>query len=165
MLGKFVIAYIDEILIYSPSLDIHVTHIRQVLSYLLKNQLYIKGEKCEFHVPEILFQGYIISQEDVATAKVAAVTEWPIPKTIKDLQYNFCRRFIWGFSSITTPSQPSSRGAPNAWLGTPNEAFTKLKTSFTTAPIHKYSDPSKPLLVEVDASESGVGAVLSQCFG
>lgn len=83
MLDKFVIAHISDILIYCVSLHIHVTHVRQVLSCLLENQLYIKGEKCEFPMPEILFLGYFISQEGVTMdeAKVAAVTEWRIPKT------------------------------------------------------------------------------------
>lgn len=62
MLGKFVIAYIGNILIYSPSPESHVTHVKRVLSCLLENQLYVKGEKCKFHVPIVSFLRYIISQ-------------------------------------------------------------------------------------------------------
>lgn len=84
MVGIFDIAYINGILVYSPSLDIHVTHVRQVLSCLLENQLYVKGEKCKFHVPEILFLGYFINQEgmDIEKAKVASLMSWPILKRI-----------------------------------------------------------------------------------
>lgn len=63
MLGKFIIANIDNILIYSSSLDSHMAYVKQILSCLLKNQLYVKGKKCEFNVPTISFLGYAISQE------------------------------------------------------------------------------------------------------
>lgn len=88
MLGKFVIAYIDDIVIYFPSLNIHVTHIRQALPCLLENQLYgEKGEKCEFDLSELFFLRYIINQEGVLMDEVmaAAVIEWPTLKTVKDL--------------------------------------------------------------------------------
>lgn len=66
MLGKFIITYIENVLIYSSFLESHVAHVKQVLSCFLKNQLYVKGEKCEFYVPTVSFLGYIISQEGVA---------------------------------------------------------------------------------------------------
>lgn len=109
-LGKFVIAYIDDFLIYPWSYDTHITNIRQVLPCLLKDQFYGNSEKCEFHVSITSFLGYIISPEGVAKddTKVAAVMNWLTPKTIKDLQHflgfaSFCSKFIQGFSSIANP--------------------------------------------------------------
>lgn len=79
-LCKFVIEYIDEILIYSHSLETHVAHVRKVLPCLLDNQQFVKGENCEVHVLEISFLGFIVSQESatVDEAKVTAVAEWPV---------------------------------------------------------------------------------------
>ncbi|KAI2667405.1 Transposon Tf2-8 polyprotein [Labeo rohita] len=131
-LHRFVIVYIDDILIYSRDLADHRQHIQPVLLKLREQSLYLKLEKCEFHRPSVQFLGYIISAEGVQMdqGKVHAIQEWPTPTTIKELQWflgfsNFYRRFIQGYSLITAP-------------------LTSL------------------LRVEVDASTSGVGAVLSQ---
>ncbi len=107
MLDHYVIVYIDDILVYSETLQEHVQHVRSVLQRLIKYQLYAKLEKCEFHTTSVAFLGYVISQEGVAMdeSKVHAVLNWPLPSTIKELQRflgfaNFYRRFIRGFSSI-----------------------------------------------------------------
>lgn len=83
MLGKFVIIYINDILIYSPSLESNATHVKRIMSCLLENQLYIKGEKCKLHIPTVSFLGYIISMfgRILNDSKVRAVTEWPTPRT------------------------------------------------------------------------------------
>ncbi|KAK3569596.1 hypothetical protein QTP86_002532 [Hemibagrus guttatus] len=101
ILGKWVIAYIDDILVYSTSLEEHVRHVRAVLSRLQQNHLYVKPEKCEFHWTTITFLGYVISRQGVEMdlTKVQAVTEWPNPTTVKELQRflgfaNFYRCFI-----------------------------------------------------------------------
>lgn len=111
MLGKFVIAYIDDILIYSPDTESQVKHIKTVLSKLLNNNLFVKAEKCECHVIQVSFLGYIISAQGITIDqdKVTAVMTWLTPSTVKELQCflgfsNFSRRFIRGFSSIITPS-------------------------------------------------------------
>ncbi len=96
LLSKYVVAYIDDILIYSKTEKEHITHVRTVLKRLLENQLYVKAEKCEFHVKQTFFLGYHISHEGVKMdeTKVKAVTEWPQPNTIKELQ-----RFL-GFANF-----------------------------------------------------------------
>ncbi|KAK3544936.1 hypothetical protein QTP86_029223 [Hemibagrus guttatus] len=103
--GKWVIAYIDDILVYSTSLEEHVRHVRAVLFRLQQNHLYAKPENCEFHRTTITFLGYVISRQGVEMhlTKVCAVTEWPNPTTIKELQQflafaNFYRHFIWNYS-------------------------------------------------------------------
>ncbi|KAL0151774.1 hypothetical protein M9458_052925, partial [Cirrhinus mrigala] len=110
MLNRWVIVYIDDILIYSRSYAEHIQHVRAVLQRLIKHQLYTKEEKCEFHQEKIAFLGYIISPEGVAMdeSKVNAVRNWPRPTTLKELQRflgfaNFYRRFIRGFSTVATP--------------------------------------------------------------
>ncbi len=110
MLDRWVIVYIDDILIYSDTQEEHVRHVQSVLKWLLQHQLYVKAEKCEFHQTNTSFLGYVISQDGVSMddKKVQAVLDWPQPQTVKELQRflgfaNFYRRFIRNFSSIASP--------------------------------------------------------------
>ncbi|KAL0153155.1 hypothetical protein M9458_051542, partial [Cirrhinus mrigala] len=173
-LNKFVIAYIDDFLIYSKSEAEHINHVRTVLSRLLENQLYVKAEKCEFHVNQTSFLGYHISHQGVKMdiAKVQAVTEWPQPTTIKELQRflgftNFYRRFIRNYSTVASPLTSLLKDKPHKlkWTEEANQAFISLKERFTSAPILKHPDPNLPFIIEVDASDWGIGAVLSQRHG
>ena len=104
--------------------------------------------------------------------KVNAVAQWSAPSSVKELQRflgfaNFYRRFIRNFSSIAAPLTSLLKGNPKKikWTEVAEQAFQALKVAFTTAPILKHPDPEQPFVVEVDASETGVGAVLSQRTG
>ncbi|KAK3549568.1 hypothetical protein QTP86_004972 [Hemibagrus guttatus] len=104
--------------------------------------------------------------------KVTAIKDWPIPTSVKELQRfmgfaNFYHRFIQGFSSITSPLTSLLRNKPKSlsWTPAATQAFDALKTAFTTAPLLAHPDPDLPFVVEVDASTTGVGAVLSQLQG
>ncbi|KAK3545455.1 hypothetical protein QTP70_007692 [Hemibagrus guttatus] len=110
MLHRFVVVYIDDILIYSPNLSDHVDHIKQVLHRLCHYHLYLKLDKCEFHQSTTQFLGYVISPEGIQMdcAKMEAIKSWPQPGTERDLQClqgfaNFYRRFISGYSDLTAP--------------------------------------------------------------
>ncbi|KAL0152509.1 hypothetical protein M9458_052232 [Cirrhinus mrigala] len=173
-INKFVIAYIDDILIYSKTETEHVAHVRAVLSRLLETQLYVKAEKCEFHVHQTSFLGYQVSHQGVKmdSTKVQAVTDWPQPSTIKELQRflgfaNFYRHFIRNYSTIASPLTSLLKNKPKklCWTEEASHAFNTLKTSFTSAPVLKHPDPDLPFVVEVDASDCGIGAVLSQRHG
>ncbi len=85
MLDRWVIVYIDDILIYSDTLEEHVRHVRSVLKHFIQYQLYAKAEKCEFHQTSTSFLGYAISQEGVAMdeRKDKVVLDWPLPHTVK----------------------------------------------------------------------------------
>ncbi|KAL0146514.1 hypothetical protein M9458_058145 [Cirrhinus mrigala] len=174
MLNRWVIIYIDDILIYSDSYSEHVQHVRAVLQRLIEHQLYAKEEKCEFHQERITFLGYVISPEGVAMdeSKVNAVRNWPRPKTLKELQRflgfsNFYRRFIRNFSTVAAPlsSMIKQGNTRLTWTPSAAQAYDDLRLRFTTAPILHHPDPNLPFLVEVDASSTGVGAVLSQRQG
>ncbi|KAL0195002.1 hypothetical protein M9458_008574, partial [Cirrhinus mrigala] len=174
MLNRYVIVYIDDILIFSNSLAEHVQHVRAVLQRLIQHQLYAKEEKCQFHQQNIAFLGYVISPEGVAMddSKVKAVREWPRPKTLKELQRflgfsNFYLRFIRNFSTVASPlTSMVKKGKTHlTWSTDAVQAFHELRHRFTTAPILRHPDPQLPFLVEVDASSTGVGAVLSQRQG
>uniref|UniRef100_A0A8C1V5B8 Gypsy retrotransposon integrase-like protein 1 n=1 Tax=Cyprinus carpio TaxID=7962 RepID=A0A8C1V5B8_CYPCA len=174
ILNDHIIAYIDDILIYSKTREQHIQHVKDVLSRLLANHLYVKTEKCEFHVSHTTFLGYKISHHGVEmdARKVEAVTEWPRPTTVKEIQRflgfaNFYRRFIRDYSTIAAPLTALLKGKPRklSWTTLAQTAFDTLKTSFTTAPILKHPNPDLPFIVEVDASDVGIGAVLSQRQG
>ncbi len=174
MLDRWVIVYIDDILIYSDTQEEHIRHVRSVLKRLLQHQLYVKGEKCEFHRTNTSFLGYIISQDGVSMddKKVQAVLDWPQPQTVKELQRflgfaNFYRRFIRNFSSIASPLTAMTKRNTSRLVWPPEalQAFKELKARFTSAPILRHPDPERQFTVEVDASNTGVGAVLSQRQG
>ncbi len=131
-------------------------------------------EKFEFHLTLIAFLGYIISPEGVAmdNKKVQSVLNWPQPKTVKELQRflgfaNFYRRFIRNFSTVAAPFTSLLRGGRQRldWSPSAQQAFLQLKDRFTTAPILHHPDPNLEFTVEVDASNTGIGDILSQRQG
>ncbi|KAK3507987.1 hypothetical protein QTP70_009351 [Hemibagrus guttatus] len=173
-LHQFVVIYIDDILIYSRCMADHQRHVAEVLQRLRDHNLFLKAEKCLFHQSTVQFLGYIIDRSGVRMdkKKVTAVRDWPTPTTVKELQRflgfaNFYRRFINGYSSVTSPLTDLLRNKPKALIWTPaaTHAFQTLKQAFTTAPLLVHPDPELPFIVEVDASTTGVGAVLSQQQG
>ncbi|XP_063782381.1 uncharacterized protein LOC134932160, partial [Pseudophryne corroboree] len=170
-LDRFLVVYLDDILIFSHSLEEHQKHVRLVLQKLRDHRLGAKLEKCEFEVQQIAFLGYIISPEgfQMEGSKVQAVLDWVQPTSLKALQRflgfaNFYRRFIAGFSSIVAPLVAlTKKGADVAhWSCEAKAAFAHLKRAFVSAKVLRHPDPERPFVVEVDASEMGIGAVLSQ---
>ncbi len=170
MVDQFIYVYLDDILIFSSSLQEHVQHVRRVLQRLLENGLFVKAEKCDFHAQSVPFLGYIVSAEGIRMdpEKVKAVVEWPSPDSRKALQRflgfaNFYRRFIRNFSQLASPlTALTSPRTTFRWSDAAEAAFAKLKSRFVSAPILITPDPSRQFVVEVDASEVGVGAVISQ---
>ncbi|KAG1968655.1 retrotransposable element [Pimephales promelas] len=170
MVDQFIYVYLDDILIFSSSLQEHVQHVRRVLQRLLENGLFVKAEKCVFHAQSVPFLGHIISVEGVRMDpdKVKAVVDWPSPDSRKALLRflgfaNFYRRFIRNFSRLAAPlTALASPRTTFRWSDAAEAAFAKLKGCFVSAPILITPDPSRQFMVEVDASEVGVGAVLSQ---
>ncbi|KAI5085992.1 hypothetical protein C0J45_23069, partial [Silurus meridionalis] len=170
MLNTFVFVYLDDILIFSRSMDEHIRQVRQVLERLLKNGLYVKPEKCEFHTSQTSFLGYLLSAGNIRMdpARVQAIRDWPTPTSRRHLQRflgfaNFYRRFVKGYSSVAAPLHLLTSSLRSFFWGPEaEEAFLELKRRFTEAPILIFPDPARQFVVEVDASGVGVGAVLSQ---
>ncbi len=170
MVDQFIYVYLDDILIFSTSLQEHVQHVRRVLQRLLENGLFVKAEKCEFHAQSVPFLGHIVSAEGIRMdpEKIMAVVEWPSPDSRKALQRflgfaNFYRRFIRNFSQLASPlTALTSPRTTFRWSDAAEAAFAKLKSRFVSTPILTTPDPSRQFVVEVDASEVGVGAVISQ---
>ncbi|XP_077359632.1 uncharacterized protein LOC144005381 [Festucalex cinctus] len=170
MLNVFCFVYLDDILIFSRELHEHRQHVRLVLQRLLENRLYVKAEKCEFHSRSVQFLGFIIEggQLRADPVKTQAVVDWPSPKTRKQLQRflgfaNFYRRFIRNYSLRAAPlTKLTSSKIPFRWTPSAEGAFNVLKQLFVNPPVLTHPNTEFPFVVEVDASDSGVGAVLSQ---
>ncbi|KAI3364017.1 hypothetical protein L3Q82_010778 [Scortum barcoo] len=130
------------------------TMCKPVLQRLLENSLFVKAEKCEFHASSVSFLGFIVGPGSLQMdpAKVSAVTSWPTPSSRKQLQ--------WFLGSLAGRSQCIE--ATFQWSVAANESFDTLKTRFTSAPILIMPDLERQFVFEVDASDVGVGAVLSQ---
>ena len=135
--------YLDDILISSKSPAEHRIHVRRVLQRLLENRLFIKAEKCKFHVSSVSFLSYIFQDRQVKTdpEKIQAMAEWPNPTNRKQLQRflgyaNFYRCFICNYSTIALPlTRLTSIKIPFLWSPEAAQAFELLKERFTTAPI------------------------------
>lgn len=143
-----------------------------VLRWLLENSLFVKAEKCEFHLPSVSFLGFIFivgqGQLSPDPAKVQAVAGWPTPTSQKQLQgflgfANFYCHFLKDFSRAAAPlTKPTSTAQSFAWTTGAEAAFARLKVLFITAPVLSHSDPACQFTVKVDTSDVGVGAMFSQ---
>lgn len=172
-LHHFVTVYIDDILIYSRNLAEHCRQVTQILEQLRKHHPYLKLEKCKFHRTTVQFLGYVIRSQGIQMeqGKVQAIQEWPQPLTVKELQRflgfsNFYRHSINNFSLLTAPLNSTLRDKPKSlsWNPKAHASFALLKEAFSRAPILPHPDPQVPFVVEVDASTTRVGAVLSQHY-
>ncbi|KAI9188604.1 hypothetical protein LWI28_026152 [Acer negundo] len=168
-IGKFVVVYFDDILIYSANPELHLQHIREVLCVLRREKFVAAAKKCVFMTPKVLFLGYVISGEglQVDESKIEAVRQWPQPKTITEVRSfhglaSFYRRFIPHFSSIMAPVTECMKGVKFQWTTEAEEGFQQIKEKLTTAPILVLPDFSQPFELHSDASKVGIGAVLSQ---
>jgi hypothetical protein len=171
LLDKRVVVYIDDILIYAKNKEIHDELVKEVLERLAKNDLVISPEKCDWGEKEVEFLGYILTPQGkrMAEDKTKAIQEWQIPKSLRDVQSflgfaNFYRRFILGFSKICRPLTESTKGDKTDWEWTPDmeKPFVDLKERFTTAPILTHYSLERKCIVETDASDFALGAVISQ---
>jgi len=145
-----VVVYLDDILIFTETLEEHQRVTRRVIELLQKNNLFLKPEKCEFEKTEVEYLGVIISQNSVKMdpVKVAGVMEWPTPSNRKEVQSflgftNFYRRFIQGFSHLARPLfNLTWKDTEWRWGAEEQSAFNSLKERITTAPILALPDNS-----------------------
>ena len=170
-LGKFVIVYLDDILIFSKTLDEHLLHIHSVLERLREDKLLIHLKKCIFAKKEWVYLGFFVSSEGLKMdpKKVKAILEWPTPRFSIEVRsfhclVSFYRKFIKNFSGICAPLTDKIRGDRKEfkWTTTAARSFELLKKKVTKQPVLALSDFNKVFQVDFDASSSAIGVVLSQ---
>ena len=169
-LDKFIVVFIDDILIYSKTQEEDAEHLRLVLGILREKQLYAKLSKCEFWMDEVQFLGHVICAQGIAVdwAKVEAVIKWKSPKSAMEIRsfvglVGYYKRFIKGFSKIVVPlTQLTQKDQPFTWTNKCEECFQELKRRLTNAPILVIPDVGKPFEVYCDSSYLGLGCVLMQ---
>jgi hypothetical protein len=167
---KFVVVFIDDILIYSQSGEEHADHLNMVLQRLREHQLYAKLSKCEFLIDEVLFLGHIINKDGLAVdpKKVADTLNWKAPTDVRGIKSfigmaRYYRRFIEGFSKIAKPMTALlGNKVEFKWTQKCQEAFEALKEKLTTAPVLVLPDVHKPFSVYCDACYTGLGYILMQ---
>ena len=142
-LDRFVIVFIDDILIYSSSEEEHEYHLRLVLQRLREHQLYAKFSKCEFWLPQVAFLGHIVGKDGILVdpSKIEAVKNWPRPASVSEVRSflglaSYYRRFVEGFSKIAVPLTELTRKSMRfSWSDRCEASFQELKQRLITAPV------------------------------
>ncbi|GJZ38415.1 putative reverse transcriptase domain-containing protein [Tanacetum coccineum] len=169
-LDKFVITFIDDILIYSKNKKEHKEHLMAILELFKKEELYAKSPKCEFWIPKVQFLGHVIDSQGIHMdlAKVESIKDWASPKTPTEIRQflglaGYNRRFIKGFSKIAKPmTKLVQKKIAFEWGDKQEAAFQTLKNKLCSAPILALPQGAENFIVYCDASHKGLGAVLMQ---
>ena len=164
------LVYLDDIIVFSRDFPEHLHRLGQVFDRIKAAGLKLKPSKYHLFQKQVAFLGHIVSDEGLTTdpAKIEAVVRWPPPKNVSQVRsyLGFCsyyRRFIPSFSVIASPLFNLTRkGVAFDWNQTCQQAFEELKRCLTTAPIMAYPTDTGEFLLDTDASDTAIGAVLSQ---
>ena len=171
--------YLDDILIFSSSVEEHLQRPDRVFARLTDFGLKIKGKKCCLFREKVVFLRHVVSVEGISVDhdKIQRIREWPIPRTVEHLRSflglaGYYRRFVQGFSRIAAPLHalipPLVRGKFDkrargfVWTADAQFAFEQLKQALVSAHVLAYHDFTLPFVIEVDASLNGLGACLAQ---
>jgi hypothetical protein len=178
-LGVFVLVYLDDILIYSKSPDLHADHLAKVLQVLQENEFYVRLCKCDFEKKELKFLGHIVGGDGIKVdpGKIEVVRSWPTPTSVTQVRSflglaNYFRKFLKDYSTLVAPltalTKQSVVWGPSTWTPQCQEVFDSVKKALTEAPTLAIIDfanhADMQLEVLCDASMVGIGAVLTQ-FG
>ncbi|GJT24145.1 putative reverse transcriptase domain-containing protein [Tanacetum coccineum] len=169
-LDKFIIVFIDDILIYSKNKQEHKEHLKLILELLKKEELYAKFSKCEFWIPKVQFLGHVIDSKGIHVdpAKIESIKDWASRKSPTEIRQflglaGYYRRFIEGFLKITKPmTKLTQKKIKFEWGDKQEAAFQQLKQKLCSAPILALPEGSEDFIVYCDASIKGLGVVLMQ---
>ncbi|GBG79844.1 hypothetical protein CBR_g30109 [Chara braunii] len=174
ILEEYILVYLDDILVYSRTLEDHIRHLRDVLQRLRKHDFYAKLSKCRFAQRKVNFLEHHVSDQGLHMddAKISAIAECPVPTSAKQLRSflgltSYYTNFIQGYArySYVLTSTLLRKNPPWFWTPLCEDAFRALKKAVTCAPVLRLPDFDCPFIVTTDASDFAVGAVLSQGKG
>ena len=169
-LWKSCLAYVDDVLVMSSTFEEHVQRLHEIFDTLEKANLTLKLAKCSFFQKSVKYLGHILSKSGLSPspALISPIMYWPVPTNAKLVQKclgldAYYRTFIRNFSEIAKPLYHlTNKDEKFLWTDECQQSFDKLKLSLTTAPILSFPDFTKPFILDVDASNYAIGAVLSQ---
>lgn len=168
-LRKFVMVCLDDILVYSLTLAAHVDQLQQVLEKLRHHKLYMKQSKCSFSQAQAEYLGHVTSGAGVATdpEKTKAMSSWPVPTTVTELRAflgltGYYRKFFRNYGSVARPLTQLLKKKQFLWSTKAQRASKALKLAMVTTPVLALPDFNETLVVETDACDIGIGAVLMQ---
>lgn len=189
---KEVLVFIDDLIVFAPTLEEHETRLMKVLHHLKEFGLKLSIEKCTFFQSSVRYLGHVVFKNGVETDpdKIEALQSWPVPKNLKELRSflgfdGYYRRFVQNFSTIAKPLHELTSGYPPSqkknkhlakqeqylnpkqpfmgrWTSACQAAFETNKGKLSSAPVLAFANPQKPYLLHTDASSTGLGAVLYQ---
>lgn len=162
--------YLDDVIITGKTFKEHLNNLGEVLSRFRKFGLKLKPTKCSLYREEVLFLGHVVGKDGVRAnpSLVQDVEKWPVPQNLKELQAflgltNYYRRFVQGYADIARSLHNLTRkGVTYHWKAEQEVAFGALKKALTTTPILAYPLAEGRMILDTDASNFSIGAVLSQ---
>ncbi|KAK3083233.1 hypothetical protein FSP39_017411 [Pinctada imbricata] len=162
--------FLDDIIVMSKSFSTHIENLQEVFDRLNRANLKLSPEKCCLLQTEVKYLGHIVSKEGIKTDpnKIQSVVNWPKPRKVKDVRSfvglcSYYRKFVKNFAQIAKPlHRLTEKGREFVWDEECENAFQKLKQTLTTAPILAYPKEDGKFVIDTDASNEGMGAVLSQ---
>lgn len=168
-LRKFIMVFLDDILVYSPTLSEHLQHLTLVLDKLREHKLYMKQSKCSFAQTSLEYLGHIISVEGVSTDpnKTEAMLKWPVPVTVSELKgflglTGYYRKFVRNYGIIAKPLTQLLKKKQFNWTHDAQKAFEQLKAAMSNTPVLALPNFKRQFVVETYACDLGIGAVLMQ---
>ncbi|GBG86128.1 hypothetical protein CBR_g41031 [Chara braunii] len=172
-LDRFVVVYLDDILMFSKTLEEHEGHLRQILSKFRESNFKINPKKCEWAKTQVLYLGYVLDGDGIRPedSKIASFRDWPTPKTLTELRSflglaNYYRKFVRNFSTIVAPLRRLLKKETIwKWDQDCTSAFKKLKKALIEYPVLEVVDPSLLFVVTTNASQYGIGVILQQDDG
>ncbi|GJP58875.1 hypothetical protein CLOP_g5873 [Closterium sp. NIES-67] len=173
LLDECVVVYLDDILIYSRDMKQHVEHLPRVFEILRREGFYIKLSKSEFALEKVQFLGHLVNAQGVHVdpKKIEAVRTWKTPENVKELQQflrfaNYYNRFVPQYAKLAAPlTNLLKKNTPYKWETKHQEAVEQLKRALTSAPVLILPDPERDYVIEANASDQAVGAILMQDQG
>jgi len=164
------LVYLDDVIIFSSTVSQHLERLQQVLDRLGRAGLRLKPSKCEIMRRSVEFLGHTVSRDGIGVdpCKISTVTEWPVPTCVREVRgfiglCSYYRRHVRHFADIAALLyQLTEKGHPFTWTEDCQVAFEQLKEHLTTAPVLCMPADDKPYVLDTDASDFAIGAVLSQ---
>ena len=170
LIGIDCLIYLDDIIIFKPTLDVHIIRLEKGFARLQQENQKIKLSKCKFRLAAVKFLGYIVTADGIGLdpEKISTIQDWPLPQCVTQTRSflglaSYYRRFIEGFGKIAAPlTKMLESNCPFVWEVDAKNAFEELCIRLANAPILIYRNFNLPFLLDSDASDKGNGAVLSQ---